>query len=90
VSSEVPATCLGRVQYLVEQVPAARDNDKLLILLYWQIFDEIAIPPAVVRAVLTSGAQPDSITRLKRRHILESQSSVSLDEQIRQFMEATK
>jgi hypothetical protein len=56
-----------RVAYLIKQVPAARKNYKLLLLLYWQVFDGIDIPEKVVNDILAKGTEPESISRLKRK-----------------------
>lgn len=58
-----------KVAYLVSQVPATRSNYKLLLLLYWQIFDGIQIPSEIVNAILEKGTEPESLGRLKRKAI---------------------
>lgn len=55
--------------YLIQQVPATQSNYKLLLLLYWQVFDGIEIPPEVVNNILGNGTEPESIGRLKRKAI---------------------
>lgn len=83
-------TILEKVQHLIREVPEASHNDKLLTLLYWRIYDGIQIPPAVMREILEKGAQPDSITRLKRKHELLSRGSSDIARQIQEFLEAVK
>lgn len=56
-----------KVAYLLDEVPAARMNYKLLLLLYWQVFDNIEIPQTIVNAILADGTEPESISRLKRK-----------------------
>jgi hypothetical protein len=58
-----------RVAYLVQQVPATQSNYKLLLLLYWQVFDGVTIPREVVNDILEKGTEPESIGRLKRKAI---------------------
>jgi hypothetical protein len=58
-----------RVAYLIKKVPATRINYKLLLLLYWQVFDEIDIPKEVINTILEKGTEPESISRLKRKAI---------------------
>lgn len=55
--------------YLVSQVPATQSNYKLLLLLYWQVFDGIDIPRDIVNTILEKGTEPESIGRLKRKAI---------------------
>ena len=62
-------TAEQRVAYLVQKVPATRNNYKLLLLLYWQVFDGVDIPKEVVNAILDKGTEPESIGRLKRKAV---------------------
>lgn len=56
-----------KVAYLMNIVPQARDNYLLLILMYWQIFDDIEIPEEVVKNIAERATQPETITRSRRK-----------------------
>lgn len=72
-----------RVAALIDRVPAARDNYKLLILLYWQIFDEIEIPQKVLEEIAEKGTEPETINRAKRK-VIECNTSI---DQLREEIE---
>ena len=55
--------------YLVSKVSATRSNYKLLLLLYWQVFDEIEMPKELINAILERATEPESIGRLKRKAV---------------------
>lgn len=59
-------TSIKSVEYLLESVPETKDNYKLLILLYWNLFDNIDIPPEVIKDIVKKGTSPESITRISR------------------------
>lgn len=59
-------TASSRVAYILDNLPAAHDNDLALILAYWQLFDEVTIPVEVVQKLIASGTTPETITRAKR------------------------
>lgn len=71
-------TTYDRVSWLVNNVPAARSNYKLLLLLYWQVFDEIDIPKDIVNEIAEKGTEPESINRLKRKALGLSESIEAL------------
>lgn len=56
-----------KVTWLVQNVPETKTNFKLLILLYWQMFDEIDIPAHLITDIMEKGSEPESISRLKRK-----------------------
>jgi hypothetical protein len=35
--------------------------------MYWQVYDEIEIPPEVVASIMEKGSKPESITRGRRK-----------------------
>jgi hypothetical protein len=55
-----------RVRYLLETVPATRESDQLLTVMYWRIFDGIEIPKDVAKDIVEKGAVPESLTRYRR------------------------
>lgn len=71
-------TTYDKVSWLVNNVPASRSNYKLLLLLYWQVFDEIDIPKEVVNEIAERGTEPESIGRLKRKALGLSETIDSL------------
>ncbi len=54
------------VGYILDRVPATSTNYKLLILMHWSLFDNIDIPPEVIKSILDSGTNPETISRSKR------------------------
>jgi len=76
-----------RVAYLVQKVPATRTNYKLLLLLYWQVFDGIDIPKEVVNTILEKGTEPESIGRLKRKAICINVDSEELIARLKAALE---
>lgn len=83
-------TSRAKVLYLMEKVPAVKKDYKLLILLYWQVFDKIDIPKELFSAVLSNGTQPESISRAKRKNNQLLFTSKELEKQIFEFMDAVK
>lgn len=61
------STSLDKVAYLLEEFPEARNNYKFLMLAYWKIFDDIAIPHSLFLEILDKATQPESISRAKRK-----------------------
>lgn len=62
-------TSYQRVAWILEHIPAAQSNYKLLMLLYWQIFDGIDIPKEVVNQIIEKATEPETINRAKRKVI---------------------
>lgn len=52
---------------LIKRAPNVTNDDRVLLLLYWQIYDDIEIPPEVAKKIITKGTRPESITRSKRK-----------------------
>ncbi|UNY40013.1 hypothetical protein KLEB273_gp110 [Bacillus phage vB_BauM_KLEB27-3] len=59
-----------KVAYLMDHIPEARTDYLVLLLSYWQVFDEINIPKEVVQEILEKATQPETVSR-SRRKILE-------------------
>jgi hypothetical protein len=79
-----------RVAWILEHVPATRNNYVLLILTYWSVFDRIDIPSAVVEQILARGTEPETINR-SRRKINELRRQMStLREEIEQLWQEEK
>ena len=76
-----------RVAYLVQKVPATRTNYKLLLLLYWQVFDGVDIPKEIVNQILENGTEPESIGRLKRKAIGVRVDTSELIERLKKALE---
>jgi hypothetical protein len=55
------------VRYILAHFPEARNNDKLLLLLYWELIDKIKIPREFRYAFLSRATPPETITRCRRR-----------------------
>lgn len=64
-----------KVEYIVEMVPRAALDQKLLILTYWRVFDGINIPPSVAKEILEKGTSPETISRSKRKIIEQMRRS---------------
>lgn len=56
-----------KVAYLMNIVPQTKQDYLLLILLHWQIFDDIEIPDEIVKQIIERATQPETITRSRRR-----------------------
>lgn len=67
-------TSYQRVAWLLEKVPATQFNYKLLMLMYWQIFDGVDIPKETIAQVIKVGTEPETINRAKRK-VLETNST---------------
>lgn len=79
-----------RVMFLMEKVPAVKHNYKLLLLLYWQVFDGINIPKEIIASIMEKGAQPQTINRSKRRNAQLLYTSEELAADIEKFLAAVK
>jgi hypothetical protein len=55
------------VGHLIKRAPNATKDDRVLLLLYWQLFDGIEIPREIAKKIITQGTRPESITRSKRK-----------------------
>lgn len=66
-----------RVRYLLENVPATRNNDQLLVVMYWKVFDNIEISADIIKDIMEQGALPESITRYKR-DVLKAEKELGL------------
>lgn len=75
-------TSYEKVAWILEKVPAAQHNYKLLMLIYWQVFDEIDIPEKVINNIAAKGTKPETINRYKRM-VIESHSD---EEEIRNII----
>lgn len=54
---------------MLGRVPHARVDNKLLVLTYWRVFDNIDIPPDLAKKILENGTSPETIMRSKRKVI---------------------
>jgi hypothetical protein len=72
-------TVYQKVAYLIDNVPQAADNYKLLILLYWQVFDNIDIPRRVIKEIAERGTEPESINREKRNVLKYNLTAAEVD-----------
>lgn len=59
------------VAYLLDTIPGAAEDSRLLLLAFWKLCDGIDIPRSVFQEVMARGSYPDSIFR-RKREILES------------------
>jgi len=55
------------VRYILAHYPDARNNDKLLMLLYWEIVDKIPIPKEFRLAFLHKATPPETIRRTRQK-----------------------
>lgn len=56
-----------RVAWLLEKVPATRNNYVMLLLAYWTVFDKVDLPKECVDQILQNATQPESISRARRK-----------------------
>jgi hypothetical protein len=61
------AGTLNKVEALMESFPIAAKDDRLLLLMYWKVYDDIDIPADVIKSIIQKGAMPETITRSKRK-----------------------
>lgn len=62
-------TTSEKVALIIKHEPEAARNYKLLLTLYWTIFDKIDIPKEVFSQILEKGTEPETISRSKRKVI---------------------
>jgi len=55
------------IRYILAHYPEARNNDKLLMLLFWEIFDQIQIPKEFRQAFLYRATPPETIRRARQK-----------------------
>jgi len=60
-------TAREKVAYLMDNIPQARFNYLHLLLVYWQVFDEIDLPDHVVQQIVEKATQPETIGRARRK-----------------------
>lgn len=64
-------TVLKRVAFIVDNIPGTESNDKLLLLAYWQLFDNIEIPSSIITEILQQATPPETVSR-RRREVIQS------------------
>ena len=62
-------TATEKVSFIMDNIPQARHNYKLLMLSYWQLFDGVDIPKDVIQKIAEQGTQPETIARSRRRAV---------------------
>jgi hypothetical protein len=55
------------IRYILAHFPEARNNDKLLMLLYWELADKITIPKEFRQAFLYKATPPETIRRMRQK-----------------------
>jgi hypothetical protein len=55
------------IRYILAHYPEARNNDKLLMLLYWELADKINIPKEFRQAFLYKATPPETIKRARQK-----------------------
>ena len=55
------------VRYILAHYPEARNDDKILMLLYWEIIDRIPMTRDFKRAFLKRATHPESIRRMRQK-----------------------
>jgi len=55
------------IRYILAHYPEARNNDKLLMLLYWELVDKIQIPKEFRQAFLYKATHPETIRRMRQK-----------------------
>ncbi len=56
-----------RVAYIMSIVPQTKTDYLLLILMYWQIFDDIDLSEDTIKQILEKATTPETITRSRRK-----------------------
>lgn len=80
---------LQKTAFLMDKIPATRNNYVHLILSYWQVFDGIEIPEEVVKQIVDRATQPETISR-SRRKALQQMRIKKLIEAYRMAKESVK
>lgn len=70
------------VRYILAHYPNARNNDKLLMLLYWEIIDQIPIPKTFRYDFLTKATHPETIRRTRQK--IQAKGEYPPDQQTQQ------
>jgi hypothetical protein len=60
-----PVAVVDNVEYLLKKVPETKNDPNLLTLLYWTLFDKVAIPTELMQK-LRMATNPETIYRYKR------------------------
>ena len=55
------------VRHILALYPEARNNDKLLMLLYWEVIDKIPMTREFKRTFLKRATHPESIRRMRQK-----------------------
>jgi hypothetical protein len=55
------------IRYILAHFPETRNNDKLLMLLYWDIVDKIPMPKEFRQAFLHKATPPETIRRARQK-----------------------
>jgi hypothetical protein len=55
------------IRHILALHPEARDNDKLLMLLYWELVDKINIPKEFRQDFLYKATHPETIRRARQK-----------------------
>jgi len=76
------------VRYILAHFPKARSNDKLLLLLFWELVDKIPMTKEFKQAFLTRATTPETITRARR--LIQSSGEYQPTEEIREYRESRK
>jgi len=74
------------VRYILAHFPEARSNDKLLMLIYWEMINKIPITKEFKRAFLRRATNPETITRVRRR--IQAEGDYQPREEIKQIRQA--
>jgi len=54
------------VRYILAHYPEARNNDKILMIHFWRLFDKIPVPKEFERTFIKYATTPETITRARR------------------------
>ena len=79
-----------KVAWILDRVPAAQRDYKLLLLIYWQVFDEVDIPEGIITQIIEKGTEPETISRAKRKVIENNTNIEEIEKRLREAIENGK
>lgn len=65
----------SRIRHILHLAPIAARDMRLLLMLYWKVFDGADIPDSAIASVVMKGTRPDNIMRICRRVLAKEEES---------------
>lgn len=68
-----------KVNYILDNMPRTKKDNKLFLLIYWQLYDNIDIPESLIKDIMNHGTYPETISRAKRKVMLSRREQMRTD-----------